>query len=1107
MRIRNMAWALIVLGIAIQVPAAPPGKGAAPAQDPLRRLIAGATAPLAARAGLCAVVVGDTRASAADLAAALLRETNMFVHVIAPTPSARDALRRKFGGGPSADRFAVAQTPAGDRLPYTDNLLDLLAAAPASGDQSPAFLAECRRVLAPRGMLVLVQPHNGAAPRPVETALRAAGFAEVRSDVLGGWSATLARKPVPDGMDDWPQFLHGPDNNAVSHDRFIGPPRHVQWTSGPRWSRDHDVTPSIFGLVSAGGRIFYIVDEGPICVVNERLPEKRFLVARDAFNGALLWKYPLQNWYSSRLIWGHIPASAQRRVAAAADRVYLTPGLGAPVTALDAASGKPVRTYAGTEHTSEIVLEGDLLFLVIRRTSPLEGKTASRDRRRFRPGFAGLRDGGEAVTAVNTDTGKVLWRKPYHARPMTLCAGGGRVLFAEEKAVVCVDSRSGKQVWRMPGGAEALVMRDGVVIAGSWVGAPRGPAYRPTSRRATLRALSLENGRVLWSRQGVYLPTFMFFRVPMDVFVTDGGIVWGVGQGIEWNKKPGTGFIEGLDLHTGAVKVQRDMTGAFTAGHHVRCYKSKATDRYLLFNKRGIEFVETCSGKGSIQVRWLRGACRYGIMPANGLIYAPSQACVCYPETQLEGFSAVSAGAPSDTPALPDEQRLERGHAWGAPAAGGEESSEDWPMYRHDPRRSGTCPTDVPATPSVLWTRALGQGLTPPVCASGRLYVARRAARSLFALDADTGEVLWRFVAGGEIDSPPTVWKDRILFGGRDGRVYCLRASDGALVWSFLAARGERTVAYEGRPESAWPVHGSVLLYRGLVYAAAGRTSEIDGGMDVYALDPASGRAVHHTRLVGPDEQTIRNAGVPITPGRMPGAKNDILVTDGSRLYMRHVPLDPALPEKIPVRALAWGAKGPRHFLAASGFLDDTFFNRSVWQYGAYVHRSQMLTFDADAVYGVRVYSGISWNCPIWNVGEGYLLFRRPFRPPKQGKVGAVPQKGKRMLFRVPYETFAWHRTVHVLIRALVRTGRTRQSALVFAAGAPERIDPKDPLAAFEGRTEGRLLAVDAYSGEVRSRTTIPAPPVFDGMIAARSRLFLALRNGQVMCLGAAGSQ
>jgi len=294
-----------------------------------------------------------------------------------------------------------------------------------------------------------------------------------------------------------------------------------------------------------------------------------------------------------------------------------------------------------------------------------------------------------------------------------------------------------------------------------------------------------------------------------------------------------------------------------------------------------------------------------------------------------------------------------------------------------------------------------------------------------------------------------------------------------------------------------------VLLFNGLVYAAAGRTSEIDGGMDVYALEPETGRDVYHTRLVGPDAQSVRKAGVRILSGRMPGARNDILLTDGTQLYLRHVSLAPSLPAKVPVNAMTWGAKGPRHFLATSGFLDDTFFNRSAWQYGAYVRRSQMLTFDDQAVYGVRVYSGISWNCPIWNIGDGYLLFRRPYRPAAKNPSGPSPKKENRTLFPIADEQFSWGRTVHVLVRGLVRTGRTSESALLFAAGAPERLDPKAPLAAFEQRTEGRLVALDARSGDIQGDIEIPAPPVFDGLIAARGRLLVTLRNGQVLCLGA----
>ncbi len=1075
------------------VPGAPP-----PATDSIGR----ALKPLKTRRGLCALVVRDPRVDGMELADTLLAQTGMFVHVMAPTPAGRDALRRVIATGHAADRVTVAQAPAGTRLPYASNLLDLLTIVPPPDRPDAAFFAECRRVLAPAGTLLVLLPGSDRGDAVTKT-LRSTAFEDVQAlRDHNGWWTVSARKSKPAGMDDWPQFLHGPDNNAVSHDRFIGPPSRVQWTAGPQWSRDHDVTPSIFGLTSAAGRIFYILDRGPICVVDKRLPGQWVLVARNAFNGALLWQSPLRDWYSNRLIWGHIPASSERRVAATSDRVFLTPGLGAPVTALDAAAGRVIHTYAGTKDTSEIVLDRDVLVLAIRRTPSTEGKTVSRDRRRFRPGFPGLASGSRALMAVRVDSGAILWRKGFQARPLTLAALGDRVVFSEKDSVVCVDRMTGGERWRVPGQAETIVLYKDVVLAGAWTDAPPGAAYRPRSRRATLRALSLKDGRELWSKQGDYLPTFMFFRVSMDVFVTEGDVVWGVGRNLEWNKKPGAGALIGLDLYTGAEKVRRDMTGAFTAGHHVRCYKSKATDRFLLFNKRGIEFVGTGSGKGSVQVRWVRGACRYGIMPANGLIYGPPQACFCYPETQLSGFFAVSAATSPGTLPVPDTERLEPGPAYGRAVAAPGVSAEDWPMYRHDPKRSGSCPTDVPAKLSILWKQALGPGLTPPVCAAGTVYVAQRTSGRLFALSADTGALLWQFMAGGEIDSPPVLWKDRVLFGCRDGRVYCLRANTGALAWSYLAARNHRTIAREGRPESAWPVHGSVLLFNGLVYAVAGRTSETDGGMDVVALDPATGRVVHHTRLVGPDEKRVRKAGVRILSGRMPGARNDILLTDGNRLYLRHVPLDPSLPAAVPVKAMTWGAKGPNHFLATSGFLDDTFFNRSVWQYGAYVHRSQMLTFDDRAVYGVRVYSGISWNCPIWNVGDGYLLFRRPYRPPQQKPGGVPAPKGKRMLFRVPHELFSWSRTVHVLVRGLVRTGRTPGSGTLFAAGAPERIDPKDPTAAFEQRTAGRLLALDAQTGEVRGDIRIPAPPVFDGLIAARGRLILSLRNGQVACLG-----
>ena len=49
------------------------------------------------------------------------------------------------------------------------------------------------------------------------------------------WKAE--KKSVPGEIDDWPMAFYGADNNAVSGDEMVGPPKHIQWRSGPSWTR------------------------------------------------------------------------------------------------------------------------------------------------------------------------------------------------------------------------------------------------------------------------------------------------------------------------------------------------------------------------------------------------------------------------------------------------------------------------------------------------------------------------------------------------------------------------------------------------------------------------------------------------------------------------------------------------------------------------------------------------------------------------------------------------------------------------------------------------------------------------------------------------------
>ena len=77
------------------------------------------------------------------------------------------------------------------------------------------------------------------------------------------------------------------------------------------------------------------------------------------------------------------------------------------------------------------------------------------------------------------------------------------------------------------------------------------------------------------------------------------------------------------------------------------------------------------------------------------------------------------------------------------------------------------------------WRAELGGKLSAVTVAGGVCFVAAIDAHTVHALDAATGERKWQFVAGGRVDSPPTIYGDAVLFGSADGHVYCVRRSDG----------------------------------------------------------------------------------------------------------------------------------------------------------------------------------------------------------------------------------------------------------------------------------------------------------------------------------------
>lgn len=977
-----------------------------------------------------------------------------------------------------------AETIDGPHLPYADNLVNLVIA------QDPGKIAssEILRVLVPRGVAFI---KRGAR-----------------------WDKIV--KPRPVDIDEWTHFLHDAGNNAVADDGGVGPPRGIQWLAPPLWLRSHETPSGMQAMVTGGGRIFYIFDEGLVGITDERLPDRWTIYARDAFNGTLLWKRPLKKWgwrewalerwknkdwtqiRAGRTV---VPVSNQRRLVVAGEKLFTTLSFDAPLSVLDSATGKLLRTIEGTDSTREILVHEDTVIL------KLEGD---------KPG----------LVAIDARQYKTVWRKnEVRVSPALLAAAGDHVYHVQGKQLLATQLQSGQPTWKVPIKAtkpRTLVARKEAVLL---------------LNARLLESFDAKTGKLLWRekvapRQGAEVS---------DLFVID-GLVWtGMAHAPGKNmhrKHSADARAVGRDLLTGEIKKEILAPSLRSPEHHHRCYRNKATSRYIISSLEGAEFLDLVSDN-HLQSNWARGACKLGMMPANGMLYVPSDQCFCSPGAKLLGFTALKGADRTAVQPVPDPRRLTRGKAYGSKPADTRfpgDSKEGWPTYRGDAARKGTTRTRVPARVSPTWEIKLGGKLTAPVAWRGKLYVARSDTNTLYALDIASGESLWTFTARGTIDSPPTIHKGFVLVGSRDGRVHCLRASDGEVVWSFLAAPVDRRICAFDRLESIWPVHGTVLVLDDIAYVAAGRSTYLDGGIHLYGLDIPTGSILHRGLLEGPHWKPPERDKSFFSPG----ANVDVLVAEGGFLYMRQKKLTKDLKEvEVPVLSSKGGQDVGLHVFSTSSFLDDSWYNRAFWMYskrwpgfqlsGQAPKSGQLLVVDKNSTYAVKVFYRRNVHSPMFFPGtKGYLLYAdknstepqiygdegstkpRPWLPQSGYDRGKVGKNGKRTVIPLDQSAFGsdkgigytraepplWTRFLPIRINAMVKTENT-----LFVAGAPDALDDTDPYAAFEGRRGAVIAAISPDEGKELAQIDLKSPPVFDGLIAAYGKLFLSLRDGSVVCM------
>lgn len=1006
-------------------------------------------------------------------------------------------LRRQILNRGSYGQVSVEQLH-GRRLPYADNLINvIIAEKPEMVPQS-----EIMRVLCPLG----------------------------RAYIKSGTSWKEIVKPWPNDMDQWTDFLHDADNNAVSADTNIGAPRSLRWIAPPRWGRSHEEMASMSTAVSSNGRIFFINDNAPLESI--RFPSNWTLIARDAFNGVKLWEKPITKWVDHLRHFRSGPTHISRRLTAVGNNVFVTLGFDAPVTCLDGATGEINKVYKGTEYTEEIVFDNNTLYLMVGTSE------------RIRKG-GGLFERGEPapskernIVAIDAESGEELWKKNAcnkdYVMPLSLTVKGDRVYYHSIRGVHCVDAKTGREIWlaerpavakRYSFSTSTMVVSDkAVLLADRKVNMSKPEAEGPADgdidygvngwnepgyvrkAKCELAAYDISDGKKLWS-----VPCAEGYNSPVDVFVI-ANVVW-----------VGPSFSKGYNITTGEVVKELNTKGAPVGMVHHRCYRDKATTKYILTGRDGIETIDLDKGWTGNN-SWIRGTCQYGILPANGLIYAPPNACACHPKVKLQGMVAVSSDLPpSSKKALPPaEKQLTKGPAFqrlgkltstGLPA-------DAWPVYRNDSMRSGYSKTVISST-NEKWEATPGGKLTQPVSGNGMVYLASVDKNTIYALNSDNGKTVWTFTAGGRIDSSPALYKGLIIFGSADGWVYCLDSSNGEEAWRFQAAPEERLISVFGQLESTWPVHGAVLVQNDEIIFTAGRNTYLDGGIYFYCMNPATGKVLASNPIRDLDPITGKQTG---KEGRKEGysfdsegTSSDLLSGNGTDVFLKHMRFNLQGKEEPPTVP---------HVFCQTGFIGEETFVRSYWVYGTNVGAGwggwatminnnvrvapagRILAFDDKKIYGYgrikHLAAGVGHRADATHLFASVKEYGPPKPAPKSNQKG---KKGKTPNIK---KSYIWSRPDPLITRAMVLTKDKLYIAGFPDAGKKDKAhanilqytNPDEAIKAFQSAKGACIRVISKTDGTIVSEVKLEAGPVFDGMSAAGGNLFISLKNGKVVCLG-----
>ncbi|PAY21333.1 hypothetical protein CKO51_01775 [Rhodopirellula sp. SM50] len=978
-----------------------------------------------------------------DAAARLSRTGRYLIHVLDAdaqvTRSAQQRLREQGNYGLAwAEHVRDPQ-----RLPYAENVVNLIV---VDGYCVPA--TELLRVLAPGGSVVVV---NESVVEQIN--LDAPGFSQTRD--VG--AARVVRKRWPSEMDIWSHSRHDADGNAVSLDTAVGPPQRVRWIAA--------ATSEVEGMVTAGGRNFY----GGV-------------LARDSFNGLRLWHRDLNKdgvnnpdtFSLPRLAGdGSRPVASDRRLfAKLKDRLV----------AIDAATGEVSVELAEMKSPRAFLFDGV-------RVIAADDKT---------------------VRAFDVENGAELWRVES-AEPRHVVADGQRVALVQgrikrgEKAVaVVLDAESGETTWTRDdfswlGETTRTVLAKGLLVF-------EVSTLNDHDAGNGIHVVSADAGEHRWSKE--YPPGMNHARqaramfLDNDIWILHGGKSNTTDKDNLIRSKP---QVSALDPKTGEVRV------SYPAGL-AHCFPPVATPNYLFAGELDMTDLSSgevianriTKANCSRDSGWIPANGLIYTTPKHCTCWPMLRGFVAMAK-------APGRESDANRPLAEIEFVLEQGPAEIDPDAA-EIGPNDWPLYRHDRWRSSSTGGSGPDGLSQKWAAVLSADLiadakitgpimhdwnenpvvkgplSAPTIAGGTAFVTRSNAHELIAVDTQSGSVRWRFTANGRLDTPPAIHRGLCLFGTAAGWVYAVRADTGELVWRMRAApNDERIIAY-GQVESPWPVPGAILVMDGIAYFAAGRQPLADGGILVFAVDPMTGKRHWVKRIDSvPQKGFYENSGLEFDPF-------DLLHAEGDKLAMSRWIL--SLDGKD-VDVDKWNA-----FAKLNTGKGDVWVPRGSWTYGArHQHRFRgeaprrpLTVFKDD-----KVFSSLDGSTDVFrrdfsaaDVQSFNSKWITGWEAGKLAREGGKPYRNQRVSTNSAWVHDPFADPEEIKEEPEYGT-QLHNEIYAMALSGDEKL--------YVVHRDGRLKVLSTETGYVIKESKVP-PPAWDGLAIADERLFLTTQDGKLICLG-----